>query len=200
MTQNHWRNRIIKSDLVDPHTLLENPANWRTHPDHQKSMLLDVLQSIGWVDEVIATEDNVIVDGHLRVWLAREQGEAVIPVTYVNLSPDERDLALSIFDAITDMAQTDEDALAELKTRLAEARSAVIGMLDNIEQARVQTQVKVTDHKPDRAQGGNTMLRIGTQTVPIPRDVYLKWREKMYQTVSLDRKAIVEEIKRRLGL
>lgn len=194
-----WRNRMVKTEAVDPFTLLENPANWRIHPDHQKQALTDILTEIGWVDDVIVNiNTGLIVDGHLRVWVAREQGEATIPVTYVDLSEDEEALILSVLDPIAELAQTDEDALIELKSKLAQAKSFALTVLDNIAQARTALQVDVTERKEHGA--GNTMLRIGSYTIKLPRDVYLRWRESMYQTISFDRKQIVEEMRRRLGL
>ena len=199
MTDSGWRNRMVKTEAVDPFTLLENPANWRIHPDHQKQALTDILTEIGWVDDVIVNiNTGLIVDGHLRVWVAREQGEATIPVTYVDLSEDEEALILSVLDPIAELAQTDEDALIELKSKLAQAKSFALTVLDNIAQARTALQVDVTERKERGA--GNTMLRIGSYTIKLPRDVYLRWRENMYQTISFDRKQIVEEMRRRLGL
>lgn len=199
MTDSGWRNRMVKTELVDPFTLLENPANWRIHPDHQKQALTDILTEIGWVDDVIINiNTGLIVDGHLRVWVAREQGEATIPVTYVDLTEDEEALILSVLDPIAELAQTDEDALIELKDKLAQAKSFALTVLDNIAQARTALQVDVKERKERGA--GNTMLRIGSYTIKLPRDVYLRWRENMYQTISFDRKQIVEEMRRRLGL
>jgi hypothetical protein len=190
---------MVKTAQVDPFTLLENPANWRIHPDHQKQALTDILTEIGWVDDVIVNiNTGLIVDGHLRVWVAREQGEATIPVTYVDLTEDEEALILSVLDPIAELAQTDEDALIELKTKLAQAKSFALGVLYNIAQARTALQVDVKERKERGA--GNTMLRIGSYTIKLPRDVYLHWREQMYQTISFDRKQIVEEMRRRLGL
>lgn len=196
---NQWRNRIIKTEQADPLTLLENPDNWRIHPQFQKDALKEVLETIGWVDDVIVNiNTNRLVDGHLRVWLAREHAESTIPVTYVDLTDDEEALILSIIDPIAELAQTDEDAITELRTHLAQARSLVGQMLDDIAQSRASLNVQVKMQK-ERTQG-NTALRIGTHTIKIPREVYMRWREDMFQTISFDRKEIIAEMRQRLGL
>lgn len=199
MTTNAWRNRIVKTGTADPFTLLENPANWRVHPDVQKKALLDVLTNVGWVDEVMVNiRTGIIVDGHLRVWLAREQGEKEIPVEYVDLTDEEQDLILSVFDQIAGLAQTDEDTLTELKSALAQAQSFVEDVLTDIQQARESIDVAIKERK-ERGQG-NTMLRIDKIIAPIPREAYLRWRESMYQDVGFKPKDIMDETLKRMGL
>ena len=199
MMTNHWRNRVVKTGEADPFELLENPANWRMHPDVQRKALSGVLDEIGWVDDVIINiSTNMIVDGHLRVWLARERNEATIPVLYVDLTAEEQDLILSVFDPLAEMALADEDVLTELKTSLTEARSFVADILGDIQKARDETQINVKTPNP-RGQG-NTMLRIGNIIVPIPHEVYARWREDMYQSIGFDRKVIIDTIKSKVGL
>lgn len=196
---NAWRTRIVKTGPADPFTLLENPANWRVHPDVQKEALLSVLEHIGWVDEILVNiRTDVIIDGHLRVWLAREQGETSVPVVYVDLTDDEQDLILSVLDQIAGQAQTDEDVLAELKASLAEAKSFATDVIANIQKARESLQLDVKERQP-RGQG-NTMLRIDKLIVPIPREAYMRWREDMYQSVGFERKTIESELLKRMGI
>ena len=84
------RSRIVKHASVAPATLLANPKNWRTHSPEQRAALEDVLDRVGWVQDVIVNQrSGLLVDGHLRVEVARDRGEARIPVVYVDLSPDE---------------------------------------------------------------------------------------------------------------
>jgi len=199
MTSNTWQTRIVETGTANPFDLLENPDNWRVHPDVQKKALLDVLTHVGWVDEVMVNiRTNIIVDGHLRVWLAREQGETSIPVVYVDLTDTEQDLILSVLDQIAGQAQTDEDVLEGIKASLAEAKSFVQDVLGDLQKAREAVQVEVKKRE-ERGQG-NTMLQIDKTIVPIPHDVYMRWRESMYQTVGFERKTIVEELLKRMGI
>lgn len=109
-----WRNRIIEHDEVDAAELMANPANWREHPAYQRDALRGALGEVGWVQDVIVNRTTGhLIDGHLRVMLARERGERV-PVTYVELSEAEERLVLATLDPLAALAVTDEDALANL--------------------------------------------------------------------------------------
>jgi hypothetical protein len=57
-------------------------ANWRVHPKAQQEALAGVLDHVGWVRQVLVNKrTDHVVDGHLRVDLARARGEGSIPVT-----------------------------------------------------------------------------------------------------------------------
>src|SRR6478735_704856 len=56
----------------------------------------------------------MVVDGHLRVMLAMRNNEETIPVQYVDLTDEEADLVLATFDPIGDLAESDDEMLAEL--------------------------------------------------------------------------------------
>jgi len=82
-----------------------NSANWRRHSKSQRDALGEALGRVGLVQGVIlnlrseaqgwpAEQEPTLVDGHLRLELALKQGEAELPVTVVDLSPDEERLTL----------------------------------------------------------------------------------------------------------
>lgn len=111
----NYRNRIVGQDNVAPDQLLANPWNWRVHPKHQHDALQALVENVGWIQRVIVNQrTGHVVDGHLRVAMAIRRLEPTIPVSYVNLTEAEEKLALATFDAITALAQTDEDKLREL--------------------------------------------------------------------------------------
>lgn len=111
----NYRNRIVGEADVPPEELLANPWNWRVHPKHQQDALQAIVQTVGWVQRVIVNKrTGHVVDGHLRVAMAIKRQEPTIPVSYVSLTQAEEKLALATFDAITALAQTDEDKLREL--------------------------------------------------------------------------------------
>lgn len=110
-----WRNRISRYENIDPSDLLANPGNWRIHPNVQQQALSDVLDTVGWVDDVIVNErTGFVIDGHLRVSLALQNGEKSIPVKYVDLTEDEEALVLATLDPIAGMAVTDTEKLTAL--------------------------------------------------------------------------------------
>jgi hypothetical protein len=110
-----WANKIVGAGEESPAELRANPRNWRRHPPHQHAALGQALDRIGWVAQVTVnrTTGN-LVDGHLRVELAAARGEPVVPVTYVELTEEEEQLALATLDPIGALAERDGDALADL--------------------------------------------------------------------------------------
>jgi len=110
-----WINRIVGHGSERPDQLLANPDNWRIHPREQQSALGAVLDSVGWVQNIVVNRTTGhVVDGHLRVSLAITRDEKAVPVTYVELSEDEERMVLATMDPLSAMAVTDRDALAAL--------------------------------------------------------------------------------------
>lgn len=48
-----WKNRIVGQGAEDPHKLLPNPENWRLYPKNQQDGVAEVLEQVGWVQQVI---------------------------------------------------------------------------------------------------------------------------------------------------
>jgi DNA modification methylase len=114
MTEN-WRNRIIGHAVEAPDQLLANPMNWRIHPKAQQEALTQVLDRVGWVQDVIVNQrTGHVVDGHLRVSVAISRNEPGVPVVYVELDEEEERLILASLDPLASMAVTDEEMLAQL--------------------------------------------------------------------------------------
>ncbi|MFA7295836.1 MAG: DNA methyltransferase [Dehalococcoidia bacterium] len=127
------QSRIVKHGNAAPAALLANPKNWRTHSPEQRAALEDVLAQVGWVQDVIVNQrTGLLVDGHLRVEVARDRGEARIPVVYVDLSPDEEALILATFDPLTGMAGMAPDLLADLLAALPPQDGALAGLLASL--------------------------------------------------------------------
>jgi ParB-like chromosome segregation protein Spo0J len=100
--------------------MLANPKNWRIHPRYQREALAGVLDEVGWVQEVIVNQrTNTLIDGHLRVDLAVERNEGMVPVIYVDLSDDEESLILATLDPLAGMAVADKAQLEELMSQVA---------------------------------------------------------------------------------
>lgn len=110
-----WANRIVDHGEESPESLLPNPANWRLHGAAQRGALADVLGEVGLVQSVIVNRTSGhLVDGHLRVELARAAGQPTIPVVYVELSEDEERVILASLDPIAALASADREKLSEL--------------------------------------------------------------------------------------
>jgi hypothetical protein len=133
--KNDWQNRVTEHAEVDPQSLVANPANFRTHPEFQKQSLVGVLNKVGWVGRILVNKTTGhIVDGHARVALAIENGEKLVPVDFVELTPEEEALVLTTFDPIGAMAETNRDALAGLLQQVQTDSDSVQALLQSISQ------------------------------------------------------------------
>jgi hypothetical protein len=114
-----WRSRIVGEGEEAPDQLLANPMNWRIHPKSQRDLLENVLDTVGWVQRVIVNQrTGHVVDGHLRIESALSRGEAVVPVLYIDVSPEEEQAILATYDPLSALAGTDDEKVAELRDML----------------------------------------------------------------------------------
>lgn len=124
-----WRNRIVGQGEADAETLMPNPLNWRTHPALQRAALAGVLSEVGWVQQVVVNRTTGrLIDGHLRVDMARGKGEKV-PYVEVELSEAEEELILATLDPLAALATTDQDALNALLAKLSPDDESVASLL-----------------------------------------------------------------------
>lgn len=109
------RSRIVGHGDEPPDQLLANPLNFRRHPGHQMDALRGSMRTLGWVKTVLVNKQTgYVLDGHARVEEALRQKLKTIPVTYVDLTPEEERLALAVLDPITEIAIRDQDAMSAL--------------------------------------------------------------------------------------
>jgi DNA modification methylase len=128
-----WRSRIVGYADVDPHKLVANPRNWRTHSDAQRDALHGVLDEVGWVAEVLVNQrTGFVVDGHLRVASALEHGEASVPVRYVDLDETEERLVLATLDPLSALATRADEQLTALLEGLQPASAALASLLRDL--------------------------------------------------------------------
>lgn len=125
------RNRIVRQENVAPGKLRANAKNWRTHSDEQKAIMRAMLQRVGWVAPVMVNEKTGnIVDGHLRVQIAIEDGLPAIPVDFVDLTPGEEDQVLASYDPLAALAGVDPELQAELLLSISNAQDELGDFLE----------------------------------------------------------------------
>jgi hypothetical protein len=96
------RNRIVGTGNVKPDTVQAHPKNWRSHSVDQESAIEGLLEEVGWVSNVIVNrKTGHLLDGHLRVDLAKKRGEKTVPVVYVELSAKEEKDVTTLLDQAT---------------------------------------------------------------------------------------------------
>jgi len=110
-----WRSRIVGHGKLDPRSIIQNPANYKAHPDHQRESLSQVIAGLGFIRSVtISKRTGTLLDGHLRVALAIEEHQPSIDVEYVDLTVAEERAALAVIDPLATLAEYDDSALADL--------------------------------------------------------------------------------------
>jgi len=123
--------RIVGHGEEAPEALIPNPQNWRVHPQAQVEALAGVLDEVGWVQDVIVNRrTGYLVDGHARVAVAAQRGEASVPVKYVDLSEAEERKVLATLDPLAAMAEADRGALDDLIATVTTEDAALAAMLD----------------------------------------------------------------------
>lgn len=145
-----WNNKIVGHGDESPDQLLANPRNFRIHPDHQQAALVGVLKEVGWVSTVMVNQrTGTVVDGHARVAVALRHHQPTVPVTYVELSPDEEALILATFDTISAQACTDKHQLAELLHEVQTGEEGIQALLDGLsaEQGLLKTLTTVEPYE-----------------------------------------------------
>jgi DNA modification methylase len=145
-----WKNRIISSGMVDPTTLNPNELNWRKHPDRQAKALSGTLDTLGWISDIIVNQQTGrMIDGHLRVELAIKNKEKEVPVKYVDLTPEEEELALLTLDPIGAMAEADKNMLEALMANVKTDDERVKALMGEIAQDyKIQKKVSEDDYEP----------------------------------------------------
>lgn len=130
-----WRNRIVGYSEEPPEQLVPSPWNWRVHPQSQQDALASVLDTVGLVQNIICNRaTGHVVDGHLRIMLALREGQAVVPVTWIEVSEDEEKFILATHDPLAAMATADPAALEALLGVVQSGEAAVQTMLAEMAQ------------------------------------------------------------------
>jgi DNA modification methylase len=159
-----WRNRIVGQADVPPATLVAHPENWRRHPAQQRRVLQAALRDVGWVQRVLVNRHTGhILDGHARVEEALARGEPAVPVTYVELSPDEERAVLASFDVIGSLAVPDPEALDALLAGLGPMDAELRALLDGLAESLTAASRAPLDPDavPDPPDPASTYVRPG---------------------------------------
>ena len=132
MPKDSWRNRIVGHRDVPPGDLELNELNFREHSPHQRRVMRELLEESGWLHSVVFNRTTGrIINGAMRVKLARERGEASIPVTDVEITEAEELRALATFDPVGALATANRDVLDRLLGQV-EADGAVEELLASV--------------------------------------------------------------------
>lgn len=165
----------FRIEYRDPLTLTPSPSNFRRHPDSQREALGASIEEHGWLSAPIWNEQSGhLLDGHARVELALERGEATIPVRVVDVSEAQEQRILRAFDQIGAMAEIDTEALdrlieeiddASLERLLGELAEPESGLVEGADPDAVPEQVETRCQPGDLWLLGEHRLLCGDSTV-----------------------------------
>src|SRR5262245_45503012 len=113
----NFRDRIKEFRRVAANEIAVNPRNHRTHPEAQREAIRGVLAEIGFAGAELcyyserAGGSLMLIDGELR---RNEMGTTEVPCLITDLSDDEADKLLLVFDPLAAMAEQDAQKLDSL--------------------------------------------------------------------------------------
>lgn len=154
----HWRSRIVGHARVDPRKLKANPNNWRVHPEIQTRAMRDALDQLGVLSPIIVNKrSGRVVDGHMRRELAIDNDEEAVDVTYVELTEDEENLALSIMNPMGELGAVDPEKLGDLLSRVSRGDASPLDeLLQSLEEQAQGASVKAAAPTEKGKRGGAT--------------------------------------------
>lgn len=162
-------------EYLDPRTLLENPHQFRLHPENQKLALQASIREFGWVDgPLLNRRTGHLIDGHARRDEAIKEGRETIPVKVVDLSESDERRLIRMFDPITAMAQEDSEALdrliaeigdPDLERLLGELEQESGGLLEGADPDAIPEAVETRCKAGDLWALGEHRLLCGDSTV-----------------------------------
>lgn len=127
------RDRIKEFRRVKASQLRPHPKNWRTHPQAQQDALRGVLAEIGYAGALLARElpdgSLELIDGHLR---AETTPDLDVPVLVLDLDEHEAEKLLALHDPLSGMAESNDEVLADLLSRVETENDAVQALLDDM--------------------------------------------------------------------
>lgn len=180
------KNRVVELRQVKAGDLIRNPRNWRQHPKAQRDAMKGVLNEIGYAGALLARETPeglVLIDGHLRADTTPKQ---LVPVLVIDVTEQEADKLLAVYDPLSAMAQPDMDVLLSLLRDVEFEDKAVNAMLEALANGETQPL-------PDRT--GNTDE---DDVPPAPEDPYVKlgdlWQLGDHRVLCGDSPALYTEL------
>ncbi|MBI5035586.1 MAG: hypothetical protein HZB51_34270 [Chloroflexi bacterium] len=153
-----FRDRIIEIKTMRAAELTDNEGNWRLHPGAQNDAIVGILSEIGKADVLKAyySQRNqgklTILDGHLRKSLdPNEEWRVAI----LDITDEEADKLILVFDPIAAMAQMNSAKVLELTDRVNSDDLAVREMIRRMEQEARGNEDKGEEEKQEKPMPPN---------------------------------------------
>jgi len=173
------KNRISEHVTLKRKDIKPNSKNWRYHNKKQLKQLRAVIDTVGFVDEVLVIKDTenvgkyILIDGEARWSITNDEED--IPVGVLDLSPEEADIVLATLDPLSSFAGAEGQRDANIsKQKLTELVNA-----NNIDNTRIKGLLDDIQNKYG-ADEKSTILKKGvTELIPdLPSDANDVYVEK----------------------
>lgn len=162
-----WKNRIVRYGTAYPSALAANPKNWRVHPTYQQDAMTGLLSTVGWIQDVIVnSRTGFVLDGHLRVALALQHHQPIVPVKYVDLTDAEEDAALLTFDPVGALADVNADQLGAIITRVMDQSSLHSSVREMIADYAAEQEIGTATKGDDQTNAEAVLLDQAIQLRP----------------------------------
>ena len=196
----------MKVELVAIDQVIPYARNPRINT-HAIEKVAASIKEFGFRQPIVTDKEMVIVVGHVRYEAAKRLGLKKVPVHVATELKAEQIKAYRITDNRVGEESEWDKALLQLEiTELNDAAfdAELLGFnaeeLKEIQASLDELADGFGDDEDDNIEEADTTARIGAYTFPIPRGQYLEWLEAMKQEVGFEKKEVIAELKRRLGL
>jgi ParB-like chromosome segregation protein Spo0J len=208
MGRSKKRNGVfMKIELMPLDQVLPYARNPRINA-HAVEKVAASIKEFGFRQPIVVDGEMVIVVGHVRYEAAKRLGLKKVPVHIATDLTPEQIKAYRITDNRVGEESEWDKALLQLEiVELEEAAFSadLLGFNDEeLRDIKASVDGLLEDgfgkDDDDDIEEADTTARIGGYTFPIPREQYLEWLEALKQSVGFEKKEIIAELKRRLGL
>ena len=198
---------FMKIELMPVDQVLPYARNPRINA-HAVEKVAASIKEFGFRQPIVVDGEMVIVVGHVRYEAAKRLGLKKVPVHVATDLTPEQIKAYRITDNRVGEESEWDKALLQLEiVELEEAAFSadLLGFNDEeLRDIKASVDGLLEDgfgkDDDDDIEEADTTARIGGYTFPIPREQYLEWLEDIKQSAGFEKKEIIAELKRRLGL
>ena len=196
----------MKVELMNIEKLVPYARNPRITA-HAVDKVAASIKEFGFRQPIVVDSEMVIIVGHVRYQAAQKLALKKVPVHVMEGATPEQVKAYRIADNRTgEEAEWDRELLQleinELDT--GDFDKTVLGFneeeLNSLRLSLESLQDGIEGEEDGELEEADTKATIGPYTFVIERGRYLEWIEVIRHRVGFDKEAIVDELKRRLGL
>jgi ParB-like chromosome segregation protein Spo0J len=198
---------FMKIELMPVDQVLPYARNPRINA-HAVEKVAASIKEFGFRQPIVVDGEMVIVVGHVRYEAAKRLGLKKVPVHVATDLTPEQIKAYRITDNRVGEESEWDKALLQLEiVELEEAAfsAELLGFNDEeLRDIKASVDGLLEDgfgaDDDDDIEEADTTARIGAYSFPIQREQYLEWLEDIKQSAGFEKKEIIAELKRRLGL